>query len=382
MNHTSYIELSQSALETNISFIKKMLGSTQFSSVVKGNAYGHGIDIFCQMLYKAGVRHFSVFSANEAQAVLSCIPNDITVMVMGYLDNDQIEWAIENEVEFFVFEEERLEKSIESSKKTGKPAHVHIEVETGMNRTGFSIKKLKYLFHKLEDNKNYLQVEGICSHLAGAESIANYKRIVQQYDRFKRIKKQVQGMEWLKVKYHLACSAASMQYPKTRLDLARIGILQYGFFPSNEVLVQYLTKNKTQVNPLRRVISWKTKVMDVKEVKAGKFIGYGTSFFTNTKTKIAILPVGYAHGFARSLSNLGKVLIREKLFDVVGIVNMNMTIIDITECDTIEKGDEVVIIGSQGNLEISVSSFSNYSDMVNYELLTRLPDNITRKITQ
>ena len=122
--------------------------------------------------------------------------------------------------------------------------------------------------------------------------------------------------------------------------------------------------------------------MDVKEVKAGEFIGYGTTFFTNSKTKIAIIPVGYAHGFARSLSNQGKVLIREQRFDVVGFVNMNMTIVDITECDAIEKGDEVVIIGKQGNLEISVSSFSNFSDMVNYELLTRLPENITRTITQ
>lgn len=382
MHPTSSIELSQSALATNIFFIKEMLGSTQLSSVVKGNAYGHGIDIFCQMLYKTGVRHYSVFSANEAQIVLASIPNDITIIVMGFLDDDQIAWAIKNEVEFFVFEEERLEKAIAFSIKIGKPARIHIEIETGMNRTGFSIKNLKKLFQRLEENQSFLEISGVCSHLAGAESIANYYRLEQQYERFKRTKNQLQELNWLKTKYHLACSAASMQYPKTRMDLARIGILQYGFFPSNEVLVQYLTKNKTQENPLRRVISWKTRVMDVKEVKAGEFIGYGTSFFTNSKTKIAILPIGYSHGFARSLSNQGKVLIREKRFDVIGIVNMNMSIVDITECDAIEKGEEVVIIGNQGNLEISVSSFSNFSNMVNYELLTRLPSNITRKIIQ
>jgi len=381
MNPTSYIELSQSALSTNITFIKSLLGKTQLSSVVKGNAYGHGIDIFCQMLYKTGVKHYSVFSANEAHVVLNCIPNDITIMVMGYLDNDQIEWAIENDVEFFVFEEERLEKAKEFSKKIGKPARIHIELETGMNRTGFDLKNLKNLFNKLEENKGLLQINGVCSHLAGAESIANYKRVEQQYERFKRTKKQLEELDWLKAKYHLACSAASLQYPKTRLDLARIGILQYGFFPSNETFVQYLTKNKTQESPLRRVISWKTRVLDVKKVKTGEFIGYGTSFFTNSTTKIAILPIGYAHGFARSLSNHGKVLIRGKRFDVIGTVNMNMAIIDISECDAIEKGEEVIIIGFQGDLEISVSSFGNFSDMVNYELLTRLPANITRKIT-
>jgi alanine racemase len=165
------------------------------------------------------------------------------------------------------------------------------------------------------------------------------------------------------------------------MDLARIGILQYGFFPSNEVLVQYLTKNKSHENPLKRVISWKTTVMDVKEVKAGEFVGYGTSFFTSRKSKIALIPVGYAHGFSRSLSNQGKVLIRGQRFDVVGTVNMNMMAVDITHADGIAKGEEVVLIGKQGDLDISVSSFSDYSNLLNYELLTRLPAYITRKIT-
>jgi alanine racemase len=382
MHPTSVIELSQAALDANISFIKKMLGNTVLSSVVKGNAYGHGLDVFSKMLYKSGVRNFSVFSANEAQAVLACLPNQIEVMVMGYLDDDQIAWAIQNEVEFFVFDEHRLNTAIQLSKKIKKPARIHIELETGMNRTGFGLKGLNKLFRGLEANKSYLEVKGVCSHLAGAESIANYKRVEQQYKRFKRAKIQLEKLDWFDAKFHLACSAASMQYPKTRMDLARIGILQYGFFPSNEVFVQFVTKHKTRKSPLKRVLSWKTRVMNVKEVKAGEFVGYGTSFFTNIKTKIAILPIGYAHGFARSLSNQGKVLIRGKRFDVIGTVNMNMTIVDITECDAIERGEEVVIIGHQGDLEISVSSFSNFSDMVNYELLTRLPSNITRNVIE
>ncbi len=382
MHPTSYIELSKSALENNISFIQKALGNTELSAVVKGNAYGHGIDNFCPMLYDAGVRHFSVFSASEAKEVKAHIPDDITIMIMGFMDNDQLEWAIKNKIEFFIFEQDRLERAIAFSKKIGIPALVHLEIETGMNRTGFNIQDLNKILLQIKENLQFIVLKGVCSHLAGAESITNYKRVEQQFQRFSRIKNNLSGQDWLNPKFHLACSAASLQYPKTKMDLARIGILLYGFFPSNEVLVQYLAKNKQNENPLKRVISWKTAVMDVKEVKAGEFVGYGTSFFTNSKTKIAILPIGYAHGFSRSLSNIGKVLIRGKRFDVIGTVNMNMTIIDVTEGDQIEKGDEVVIIGSQGDLEISVSSFSNFSYMVNYELLTRLPDNITRKIIE
>jgi alanine racemase len=381
MHPTSYIELSQSALDTNISFIRKTLGSTELSAVVKGNAYGHGIDMYCPMLYKAGVKHYSVFSAHEAESILACLPKDITVMVMGYLDDNQLEWAIKNEVEFFVFEIDRLEKAIGFSKSIEIPARVHIEIETGMNRTGFKIEGVADLFKFLKDNQKFVKVSGVCSHLAGAESITNHQRIENQIERFEQMKSDLEKMDWLDPKYHLACSAACLQFPRTQLDLARIGILQYGFFPSDEVLVQYFSNYNTLENPLKRIISWKTEVMDVREVEAGEYIGYGISFLTNSKTRIAVLPIGYSHGYARSLSNQGKVLIRNKRFDVIGTVNMNMTIVDVTDCEVIEKGDEVVIIGHQGNLEISVSSFSNFSDMVNYEMLTRLPSNITRKIT-
>ena len=285
-------------------------------------------------------------------------------------------------MEFFVFEKERLQKAIALSKKLEIQAHVHIEIETGMNRTGFKLEHITELFNFLKEQQKFVRVNGVCSHLAGAESIENHQRIEQQIERFDQVRKDLKKEDWLNTKYHLACSAASLQFPETQLDLARIGILQYGFFPSDEVLVQYFAKHDTQVNPLKRVISWKTVVMDVREVEAGEYIGYGISFLTNVKTKIAVLPIGYAHGYARSLSNQGKVLIGNKRYDVIGTVNMNMIIVDIKEGNSIQKGDEVVIIGHQGDLEISVSSFSNFSDMVNYEMLTRLPSNITRKITQ
>ncbi|NNF01816.1 MAG: alanine racemase [Bacteroidia bacterium] len=380
MTATSHIEISKSALANNISFIKDLLGDTELSSVVKGNAYGHGIKIIAPLLYKSGVKHFSVFSADEAVLVRECLPKSTTVMIMGFIDNDEIEWAIKNNVQFFVFDKHRLNKAIEVAKALKKKAGIHIEIETGMNRTGFKVSELKSILELLKSECNNINICGVCSHLAGAESISNYKRVTDQVKRFSKVQRAIQKLDWLNPKYHLACSAASIQYPKTKLDLARIGILQYGFFPSNEVYIQYINRVKELVNPLQRIISWKSRVMDIKEVDAGEFVGYGTSFFTNDKTKIAIVPIGYAHGFSRSLSNQGKVLIRGNRFDVIGIVNMNVTIVNITGADNIITGDEVVIIGNQGEQEISVSSFGDFSDMVNYELLTRLPERINRKI--
>ncbi len=383
MLHTSWIEISRSALENNYRFLKAHLGNdVKMSSVVKGNAYGHGIELFIPLAEECGQRHFSVFSADEALRVKNVSQLDPTIMIMGMLDNAQMEWAIENNMEFFVFELDRLETACKVARQMGKKAKIHLEVETGMNRTGFENSTLDEALNHLKDNGDVIQFSGLCTHYAGAESIANYYRIKKQKIQFTRILKQVAAKE-LRPKYlHTACSAAAMRYPTTRMDMSRIGILQYGFFPSQEVFIDYVSRREEKHDPLKRLISWKSKVMDVKAVKAGEFVGYGTSYLANNAMNIASIPVGYSHGFSRSLSNQGRVLIHGKRVSVVGMVNMNMILVDATDLDGVKKGDEVVIIGKQGDREITVASFGEFSEQVNYELLTRLPESIPRKIVE
>lgn len=384
MFQSSYIELSESAVQNNIDFIKSILGKgVQFSSVVKGNAYGHGIAFYCPLAYKAGIRHFSVFSAQEALDVSIALKGlDYELMIMGEIHNNELPWAIQNGVQFYIFELDRLNTAIQLSKKLKIKAQIHVEIETGMNRTGFPSKDLSTLFRVLEQNVGQLEIIGLCTHFAGAESIANYKRIKDQYNRFRKLEKVVNEMTWMNPIKHLASSSAAVRYPNTQLDMVRIGILQYGFFPTQEILVHYLSRKKGNVDKLQRILSWKTHVMDVKTVKAGEFVGYGTSYFTHQLTKIALIPVGYSFGYSRSLGNQGKVLIRGIRFDVIGTVNMSMLAVDISAADSIDKGDEVVLIGNQGEGEITVSSFSDYSNQINYELLTRLPQNTPRIIVK
>ena len=383
MFQTSYIELSESAVKNNIDFIHNFLDEgVIFSSVVKGNAYGHDISHYCPLAHKCGVRHFSVFSAHEALHVTNALSNhEYTLMIMGQIQHEELAWAIEHEVEFYVFEQDRLDATIATAKKMGKKALIHVELETGMNRTGFPQKEIAAAFKKIEANLNHIEVKGICSHFAGAESIANYKRVKDQHTRFKRYQKKLKEYPWLQAKNHIASSSAAVRYANTQMDLVRIGILQFGFFPTQEIFVHYSSKIKASKNPLQRILSWKTRVMDVRTVKPGEFIGYGTSYFTNEVTKIALLPIGYSNGYSRSLSNQGKILINGARFDVVGTVNMSMLAVNVSADDTIKKGDEAVLIGKQGALELSVSSFSDFSQLINYELLTRLPQDIPRIIT-
>ena len=379
----SIIEISESALINNIKFIKSVIGENcVLSSVVKGNAYGHGIEVFIPLAQKCGIDHFSVFSAAEAYKTLKAAGRNCKIMIMGMIDQADLEWIIINDIEFYVFEEARLKTALSICRKIKKPARIHIELETGLNRSGFNKKELIEVTNLLSAHPTEFIVQGICTHYAGAESIANYLRIQKQIKIFNSRYKWVLSQGITPKKRHTACSAAAMTYPSTRMDMVRIGIMQYGYWPSKETFMNYLGKHTDKQDPLRRVITWKSKVMNIKNVKAGEFIGYGTTYLAESEMKIAIVPVGYAEGYSRSLSNQGRVLIKGRRVGVIGIVNMNMLIADISKIPGVKIGDEVILIGRQGDLTISVSSFGELSNQFNYELLTRLPGDIPRIITQ
>lgn len=378
----SIIELSQSALENNIKFLKQQFNGTRISSVVKANAYGHGIEQYITLAVACGIDHFSVFSSDEARRVKSIVSEDVDIMIMGWINDEDLEWVITNRIELFVFNHDRIDKVLETSKRLGIAAKIHIELETGMNRTGFHYGELNKLIKKLIENKEHYIFRGICTHFAGAESIANYKRILDQIKKFKVLHKRFLKNYLIPQTRHTACSAASLSYPKTQFDMVRIGILQYGFWPSIETHIQFLSHNKLQKDPLKQILSWKSEIMSIKKVKTGEFISYGTSYLAQKDMKIALVPVGYSQGYSRNLSNQGRVIINGQRVGVIGMVNMNMLIADVTTISKVNIGDEVVLIGTQGDISINVSSFTEISDQLNYELLTRLPTEIKRVITK
>lgn len=382
MHTNSHIEINQNALQNNINFLKKLYGKKVIlSSVVKGNAYGHGIPEFARSAFSCGVTHFSVFDADEARAVKKELQDKAYVMIMGFVSDEDIIWAIENQVSFYVFDKIRIQKTIKIAKKLNKKALIHIEVETGMNRTGFEKSELSWVAKTLKENRDTLIFEGLCTHYAGAESVSNFYRIEKQISNFIASETFFRNENLSPNIRHSACSAASIMFPETRMDLVRIGIMQYGLWSSPEVFVHYLNSKKIKKDPLQRIISWKSEVMSVKKVVPGDYIGYGTSFMASEKMKIAVIPVGYSHGYSRSLSNHGRVLINGKRCMVIGTVNMNMLTVNVSDLETVKKGDEAVLIGSQEDISISIASFSDFSNTLNYELLTRLDKGIPRKIS-
>ena len=187
MDQTSYIEISKSAYNHNIKYLRNTIGSDiRFSSVVKGNAYGHGVDIIVPLAEKAKINHFSVFSASEALDVFNAASPKSDIMIMGYLSDDQLAWAIEKNIEFYIFNVERLQKAIDLAKAIKKPARIHIEVETGFNRTGIEYENMSEVVNLITDNQKHLILEGLCTHYAGAESVTNYYRIINQIKDYRR----------------------------------------------------------------------------------------------------------------------------------------------------------------------------------------------------
>jgi alanine racemase len=384
VRHSSRIELSQSGLKKNINFLKKKIGkNVRYSAVVKANAYGHGIPQMVKMLERCGVDHFSTASAYEAEEVLENASPESDIMIMGILYDQDIEWAVANEIEFYVFNYSRLALVVEVAQRLNKVAKIHLEVETGTNRTGMAEEEFGKSLTYLKRKKGYLQFQGICTHLGGAESRSNQFRVDQQIARYKKYLSEVKKRK-MEPKYrHIACSAAVLAMPDTHYDLVRVGVATYGFWPSPDIYYQHLQEiGKQKDTPMNRIISWKTDVMDIKHVPKGDFIGYGTAYQALHDMKVAVIPVGYSNGYPRGQSNNGYVLIRGKKAPITGLINMNLFMVDVTDLPNVAVGDEVVLLGKQKNNTIRVSSFTNYTQLLNNEMLSRLPTAIPRRIVK
>lgn len=382
-NSTSLIEIKTDALCNNIKFIKSLIDpKVILCAVVKGNAYGHGIHIVLPVLENLGINHFSVYSSPEAKTAFYSKNKQSTIIIMGYINQHDYKWVVKNDIEFYISDVEELQKAIETAKELNKKAIIHIDIETGMNRTGLTIANLNKAIPIILKNLEVLEIKGFTTHLAGAESIANYTRIRKQLSVFKKRVKLLHSKNIFAQLQHVASSAATISYPDTRMDMVRVGVLLYGYWPTRETFIQYIHRKKDKTNPITRAIRWSSEIITIKKVPEGEFVGYGMSFQAQHPTTVAIIPVGYCNGYSRSLSNNSHILINSQKANVIGSVNMNMILCDITHIPNVKIGDKVILIGQQGENEITFTSFADMNNSMNYEILARLPENIKRKLVK
>lgn len=241
-----------------------------------------------------------------------------------------------------------------------------------MCRQGFFAEDVEAVFDYLQASLPQAVVEGVYTHFAGAKNPAFPQGTKEQLQKFQIVLDAV-AKRGLKPIRHAAATSGAIVFPEAQYDMARIGIGLYGLWPSQEV--QYAYSDKFELQP---ILTWKTVVAEIKQVPAGSRVGYDFTELLERPTVLGILPVGYWHGYDRSLSSIGKVLVAGHRARVLGRVSMDMIIVDLTDIKDVKVGDEVVLIGEQNGATMSAEEMANLADTSSYEIITRLNPLIKR----
>jgi len=247
--------------------------------------------------------------------------------------------------------------------------NIHIKIDTGASRIGILPEQADDFIKKIRKFK-HLNLRGIFTHYAKSES-KNQSYTNKQTQKFQKIidKKQIPLV-------HAACSATVINNPRTFFNMVRVGIGLYGLWPSKDT--QEIVNKKHLLINLQPALSWKTKIIQIKSLSVGTSVGYDCTFITRSKTKLAVLPVGYADGYDRRLSNCGSVLVQGISCPIRGRVCMNLIMVDVSQVTKVKTGDEVVLIGKQNNRVISADDIAEKIGTINYEVVTRINSNIPR----
>lgn len=379
-NLISWLEVSESAYQKNLTFFKNRISpETEFAVVIKSNAYGHDMHQMANLAVKHGVDSFCVHSLEEA-IQLRQWGFQQNILIMGPVLLNNLEEVVLNDIRLVVYNPETIDKLQKITKKLDKPVRVHLKLETGTYRQGIDPKSLSRFLNKIKESP-FIKLDGVYTHFANIEDTTNHDYAFYQLDLFNKMAQQVQKAGYSEIMRHTACSAAILLFPETYFEMVRLGISQFGLWPSRETLVAYkinFTENGEDV--LTPVLSWKTRIAQIKQVPSNKLIGYGGTYQTTRDSRIAVLPIGYADGYDRRLSNQAYVLIHGKRAPLRGRVCMNLIMVDVTDIPEARLEDEVVLMGNQGDESISADLLAGLCGTINYEFITRINWQIPRVV--
>ena len=359
--------IDHDALRWNLRQIREKVGANvKILSMVKANAYGHGAAAVAQTLAGAGGDAFGVATLEEGVELRqSGIHAPILVLAGAY--EEQLAEFFAHSLTPVVHDLTRLERLEKAVRRRSATLNVHLKIDTGMGRLGLVAAESEAWIPELK-NLAALRIEGVFSHFSHAESVdGDYTR--RQLEIFNRVVERLRGEQIAPPLVHFANSAATITLPAAYFDMVRPGIMLYGVYPSAAMASQMI---------LKPVLAWKTKILQLKKVPAGTSISYGQTFVTKRESMIATLPIGYADGYPRLLSNRGEVLVGGQRAKVAGRVCMDLTMIDVTDIRNVKQGDEVVLLGRQGDAEVSADQIAAWANTISYEILTSIGARVPR----
>lgn len=379
---TSWCELDAPALRHNFDLFAALVGGASgLLPVIKANAYGHGLEPVASALVARGAEQVGVNELAEGLWLRERYP-DLDIVVLGQARDADVEALVAANLQMVVLRESVLRLASAAAQAQGRRARVHLKLETGAHRQGLSLEALLPLARLVRDLPGLL-LEGLSTHFADIEDTTDPSFARLQLTRFREGVAALAAEGICARRRHAANTAATLNMPETRFDLARVGIGLYGLWPSQETLISAMSAAMSggaqgAISELRPVLSWKTRIVEIKSVPAGGYVGYGRSYRATSPLRLAVLPVGYYDGYDRGFSNLAHVLIRGHRAPVRGRVCMNMCMVDVTDVPGVSLDDEVVLLGRSGDEQIRAEDLAAIIGSIHYEVTTRIHERLPR----
>ncbi len=376
MSNLVWVELDREVPDHNLRELRKGLRKgTILCAVVKANAYGHGVKEMIPLLPSAD--WFAVNSLEEG-VELREMAEKRPVLVLGHVPLDALQEAVARNLDFTVYNRETLEALAQLDLGSIGPARLHLKVETGTGRQGILPSEVKGFVGQLKSVAG-AKLVGVSTHFANIEDTLNHDYAQAQLDRFGDVLNILDRLDIKADFIHAAATAAGILFSKTHFNLVRAGIGIYGLWPSRETYLSTLLGHRP-VPDLRPVLTWKTRIVQIKNLPEGSYIGYGCTYRATRPIRVAVLPVGYAEGYDRKLGNAAYVLIRGKRAPVIGRVCMNLTMVDISDIPHAGLEEEVVLLGQDGEERVSVETMAEWAGTINYEIVTRISPLFPRRV--
>jgi alanine racemase len=363
----TYATVNLAALAHNLSRIKRyLLPGCDVMAIVKANAYGHGAVDSAHALASQGVTRFAVASLDEGIALRQAT-HSASIVVLGALFEEQMPDLVAHRLTPVVSDRHILPALAKAVRSQPTPYPIHLKFDTGMGRLGFSPEELLSLL----DNpilRNPIQVEGIMTHLADADG-TDSGFTERQLGLFRAMLEQIRQRGLTLPLMHAANSAAIVRFPDAHFSLVRPGIMLYGY---------HTLPPSVSVPDLQPVLSLRTTIVQLRTMPRGGTVSYNATFVAKRPTRIAVLPIGYADGYSRRLSNRGWVLIQGRRAPIVGLVCMDMIMVDVTDFAQLQVGETVTLIGRQGEESIWADEVADWIDTIPYEVLCGIGSRVPR----
>ncbi len=361
-------EIDLDAIGFNIRQIKSRLNKeTKLMAVVKADAYGHGAVEASKICLYNGADRLAVATCDEG-VELRQSSIQVPVLILGNTVEAQLETVINNSLTQTVFCMDTARAISEAAVRLGKRALVHIKIDTGMGRIGFSpTEESLDIIDDIFRLPN-IEVTGVFTHFASADE-RDKSFTKEQYEKFRFMTDSIEKRGHKGLVRHCANSAAILDMPQLQLDMVRAGIIVYGLYPSGQVSTELV---------LKPAMKLKSQISYVKEVDENTSIGYGRTYYTRNKSRIATVPVGYADGYSRKCSNKARVIIGGEYAPVIGNVCMDQMMADVTHIHNVKIGDSVVIMGKEGELCVSAEELAEIQGTINYEIVCNVGKRVPR----